>query len=149
MTAPLRKDSLALTLAKNGSSEVSVFGSTPATVMQIRQSVHKLSVAFPQMSQDFFNLLVERIAKTNMSSQRLEYAVNKVLDTFTYKQLTIADILSLDVRCRVLSYAEMCNEAARRNVSTDAYAPVRIGGLDKPGWVSKVDKARYNIPDEL
>lgn len=128
---------------------MSVFGSTPATVMQIRQSVHKLSVAFPQMSQDFFNLLVERIAKTNMSSQRLEFAVNRVLDTFTYKQLTIADILSIDIRCRILSYSEMCNEAARRNASTDDYAPVRIGGSDKPGWVLKVDKARYNIPDEL
>lgn len=101
------------------------------------------------MSQDFFNLLAERIAKTRMSAQRLEYAVNHVLDTFTYKQLTIADILSIDVRCRVLTYAEMCNEASKKGVSTSDYASVRIKGSDKPGWVLKVDKARFNIPDEI
>lgn len=143
------KDGLVPTLVKNGSSDISVFRNEPASIIQIRQCVHKLSVAFPQMSQDFFNLLAERIAKTRMSAQRLEYAVNHVLDTFTYKQLTIADILSIDVRCRVLTYAEMCNEASKKGVSTSDYSPVRIKGSDKPGWVLKVDKARFNIPDEI
>ena len=43
----------------------------------------------------------------------------------------------------------MCNEVARNGGSTDDYAPIRISGAEKPGWVLKGDKARYNIPDEL
>ncbi|MCM1250319.1 MAG: hypothetical protein NC209_04135 [Alistipes sp.] len=109
----------------------------------------KLSVAFPQMSADFFNLLAERIAKTGMTSKRLEYAINRIIDNFTYKQLTIADILSMDVKCRLLSYAEMCSEVAKQGTSTDQYAPVYLGDSEKPAWVLKVDKARYNIPDRL
>ncbi|MDE5963619.1 MAG: hypothetical protein K2G58_06320 [Alistipes sp.] len=111
--------------------------------------MRKLSVAFPQMSADFFNLLTERIAKTRMTSRRLEYAVNHVIDTFTYRQLTIADILNTDIKCRLLSYAEMCNEAIRNGTSTDRYAPVFLDRSEKPAWVLKTDKSRYNIPDRL
>lgn len=126
-----------------------MFNGEQASVAQIAASVQKLSVAFPQMSPAFFNLLTERIAKTGMTSQRLDYAINRVIDNFTYKQLTIADILSADVKCRILSYAQMCDEASRRGASTDEYAPVYIGDSEKPGWVLKIDKARYNIPDRL
>lgn len=151
MTLPAqsRKESLALTLAKNGSSEVSIFAGSPASVQHIAISVKKLSTAFPQMSKEFFNLLTERIAKTGMSSQRLEYAVNKVIDNFIYKQLTIADILSMDVKCRLLSYSEMCNEVAKNGSSTDQYAPVYLSKSERPAWVLKVDKLRYGIPDKM
>ena len=101
------------------------------------------------MSADFFNLLSERIAKTGMPSRRLEYAINRVIDNFTYKQLTIADVLSVDVKCRILSYSEMCNEVAKNGTSTDQYAPVYLGDSEKPAWVLKVDKERYNIPERL
>ncbi len=101
------------------------------------------------MSADFFNLLAERITKTGMTSRRLEYAINRVIDNFTYKQLNIADILSVDVKCRILSYSEMCSEVAKHGTSTDQYAPVFLGDMDKPAWVLKVDKERYNIPDRL
>ena len=94
-------------------------------------------------------VIAERISKTGMSERRLEYAVNRVLDTFRFQRLTPADILDIDVKCRILSYAEMCNEVAKSGASTDDYAPIRINGAKKPGWVLKVDKARYHIPDEL
>lgn len=101
------------------------------------------------MSADFFNLLAERITKTGMTSRRLEYAINRVIDNFTYKQLNIADILSVDIKCRLLSYAQMCSEVAKNGTSTNQYAPVFLGDMDKPAWVLKVDKERYNIPDRL
>ena len=147
--APSQTDGLALTLAKNGSEEVSVFAGPPASAAHIAASMHKLSVCFPDMTKEFFSILTERISKTAMSDARLDYAVNRVLDTFTYKQLTIADVLSIDVKCRVMSYAEMCNDAAKRGASTDDYAPLRIGDADKPVWVLKVDKIRYRLPDAL
>lgn len=149
LPGPSPKASLALTLAKSGSCEVSVFAGGQASVAQIATSVRKLSTAFPQMSAEFFNLLTERITKTGMTAQRLDFAINRVIDNFTYKQLTIADVLNVDVKCRILSYAQMCDETSKRGASTDEYAPVYIGDADRPGWVLKVDKMRYNIPDRL
>lgn len=101
------------------------------------------------MKKEFFSILAERISKMGMSDKRLEYALNQVLDNFTYKKLTIADVLGIDVKCRILTYSAMCNEVARNGGSTDDYAPLRIGGTEKLGWILKVDKVWYNIPDEL
>ena len=146
---PSPRESIALTLAKSGSEEVSVLAGPPASAAHIATVVHKLSVCFPDMSSEFFSILAERIEKAGMSGKRLEYALNRVLDAFTYKRLTIADILGIDVKCRILTYSARCNEVARNGGSTDDYAPIRISGAEKPGWVLKGDKARYNIPDEL
>ena len=80
----------------------------------------------------------ERIEKSGMSSKRLEYAVNKVIDTFTYKTLTIADILSIDVTRRAVTYETMCNEIAKNGGSTDMYESVRVEGMLKPLWIKKL-----------
>lgn len=146
---PSPRESLALTLAKSGSKEVSVFDGPPASASHIAAAVHKLAVCFPDMKDEFFSILAERISKTAMSDKRLEYALNRVLDTFTYKRLTIADILSIDVKCRIMTYAAMIDEVSRNGGSTNDYVPIRISGVKKPGWVLKVDKVRYNIPDEI
>lgn len=140
---------IALALKKNGTDEVSIFTGPPASVAHIASSIQKLSVCFPDMSSDFFSILAERIGKTGMSSKRLEYAINRVIDNFTYKRLTIADVLSIDVKCKILTYSAMCNEVTKYGCSTDDYVPIRIKGQEKPGWILKVDKIKYNIPDEL
>ena len=137
------------TLLKTGRAELSVFQGKPATHQQIATSMAKLLVAFPNQSDAFFNLLAERIAKKGISAERLEYAIDHTLDTFTYKTLTIADIMSIDRRVEVMTYSEMLNEAHKQGTTTDNYAPIRIGENDKPFWVSKADKARFNIPNQL
>lgn len=101
------------------------------------------------MGPEFWSVLAERIAKTGMTSQRLGYAVNKVIDNFTYKTLTVADVLKLDLQCEVLAYSEMLDRVAKVNGTTTDYAPVRIKGLCKPVWVKRADKERLRIPDEL
>ena len=109
----------------------------------------KLSKAFPFQSVDFFNILAERITARGFSADRLEYAVNHTLDNFTYKTLTIADIMSLDCKVDVMSYNEMMAECHKRGCTSDEFAPIHIGHEPKPCWVSKVDKARYKLPDKI
>lgn len=109
----------------------------------------KLSTAFPQMSDDFFNLLAERIVKRGLSKERLQYAIDHVLDNYTYQRMTIADIMSIDKTVQIMSYGEMTTEARRNGRTTDDYAPLYIGDEPKPFWVHKADKVRFNIPDRL
>lgn len=137
------------TLHKNGRTELSIFGSTPASFQQIEASVAKLSVAFPSTSDAFFNLLTERIAKKRLSADRLEYAIDYVLDNFSYRHLTIADIMSIDRKVDVMTYSEMVAECGKKGCSTNEFAPIHIGGEEKPFWVHKSDKARFNLPDKL
>lgn len=145
----LQKVSPSLVLLNKNSYEISVFGSAPASDKEIAIAVYRLQTCFPEMSKDFFKILSERISKSGMSGKRLEYSVNTILDTFTYRKLTIANILSLDIRCRVITYEAMCNEAMKNGCSTDIYAPIRITGMNKPLWITREDKYKYNIPDEI
>lgn len=144
-----QKASLALTLSKNGRGSISTLSGEPAGVQQIAASVKKLSAAFPQMSADFFNILAERIAKRRLSAQRLEYAIEQVIDNYTYQRLTIADIMSIDSRVEILSYAEMLNECYKRGCTSDEFTPIHIGQEPKPYWIHKIDKIRFNIPDKI
>lgn len=136
-------------LRKSGSSEISVFTANEASDVQIAQTVKKLSVAFPDMKPQFFNLLAEQIAKSGFSSTRLDYALNTILNTFHYKQLTIADIMSIDVKCKVYSYTEMSCEVDKKGSAMSAYSPIWFGNAKKPHWVLTVDKERYMLPDRL
>lgn len=128
-----------------------MFNGPPATLAQIDTATTQLAIAFPQMSPTFWGLLGKRIAEKGITADRLSYAVNQVIDNFTYQRLTIADILGekTDRKFRVLSYAQMLVECAKNGCTTDDYAPVKIGGTDRPYWVSISDKALYKIPNEL
>ena len=138
-------------LAKSGSSEVSIFQDQPATLAQLESATAQLAVAFPQMSPEFWSLLGKRIVERRISGKRLEYAVNQVIDNFTYQRLTIADILGdkTDKKYRIFSHTEMADEVSRTGGTTSDFAPLRIEGCQKMCWVRKIDKALYNIPDEL
>lgn len=138
-------------LAKSGSSEVSIFQDQPATLAQIESTTAQLAVAFPQMSPEFWSLLGKRIVERRISGKRLEYAVNQVIDNFTYQRLTIADILGdkTNKKYRIYSHTEMANEVHRVGGTTSDFAPLRINGYPKLCWVRNLDKVLYNIPDEL
>lgn len=105
---------------------------------EIAVAVYRLKTCFPEMKEKFFKILSERISKSGMSGKRLEYAVNKVIDTFTYKMLTIADIMSIDVTRKAVTYETMCNEIAKNGGSTDMYEPIRVEGILKPLWIKKL-----------
>lgn len=138
-------------LIKSGSSEVSVFNGPPATLAQIDTATTQLAIAFPQMSPTFWGLLGKRIAEKGITADRLSYAVNQVIDNFTYQRLTIADILGekTDRKFRVLTYGQMLAECSKVGCSTEDYAPIKIGDTDRPFWVLASEKALYQIPDQL
>lgn len=151
---PSHEDSQQLLPAKlkdNGYAEVSIFGGEMASPSDVLVAVNKLSTAFPKQSQSFWELLALRIGEKGMTASELEFAVNEVIDNFTYQSLTIADIMKQgkDKRFKLLTYSAMVAECNRNGTTTNDYCPIRVSGMDKPAWISKADKALYNIPDEL
>lgn len=128
-----------------------MFNGPPATLAQIDTATTQLAIAFPQMSPTFWGLLGKRIAEKGITADRLSYAVNQVIDNFTYQRLTIADILGekTDRKFRVLSYHQILAECAKSGCTTDDYAMIKINGSDRPYWITVADKELYQIPDEL
>lgn len=138
-----------LALSKNGSVELSIFQGGLAGMDQIEIVNKKLAVVFPDMKKEFFNILSEYIVKAQFTATRLDYALTQVITNFRYKQLTIADILSIDVKCKIYSYYEMCNYVTKNGGSTSQFSPIWIGESDKPNWVLSVDKALYKLPERI
>lgn len=73
------------------------------------------------MSNDFFNLLAERIVSNDFSNDRLRDAVNYVIDNFKYKELHVADIVGFDKRIKLYTYADVCNMVTRGEASFDDF----------------------------
>lgn len=111
---------------KNG-YEISIYsGIADPTV--ILQSVNRLKAAFPKMGDEFFNILSERIVKNGFSNERLQDAVNYVIDNFHYKELNVSDIIKFDKKVKLYTYNEVTCLVTEGKASMDDFKIVEIDG---------------------
>jgi len=77
------------------------------TTQGIIEQVKKLKKAFPALPAGFYDVLTDRIKELKISDARLTDAVNHVIDTCMYPTPTIANIISWDVKIKLLTYDDM------------------------------------------
>ena len=121
----------------NGELALSLYSDTCATPDEIAKSIKRLRAAFPKMGNGFFDVLYERLVKNGFTGQRLEDAVNHVIDGFQYKELNVADVVSFDKRAKLHTYNQMCNEIANGQSVMDDFQRLEVDG--KNYWARKVD----------
>lgn len=97
---------------KDGHYEISSYGKGETTPEVLASEIKKLRVAFPSREPAFFNLLTERIIANGFTDERLRDAVGKALDTFSYKEINISDIIRFDRHVRLYTYPELCDMVA-------------------------------------
>lgn len=93
--------------------------------------VKKLSVAFPNQSNEFFVLLAQRMLANGFTRQRCADAVNHLIDNFAYKQINIADVIKFDKKRKVYTYGQMCAKLkcnGGTEESSDSFSKVEIDG---------------------
>jgi len=108
--------------------EMSLYPGEELEPSVILQSVNRLKVSFPKMSNDFFNVLAERVVANKFSNKRLQDAVNYVLDNFQYKELNISDVVKFDKRAKLYSYNEVCNLVTKSQASFSDFQIVELEG---------------------
>jgi hypothetical protein len=126
---PIRSDA-------DGSLSVSHYEGNILAPADIALAVKKLSVAFPRMGGDFWNLLAERIRANGFTAERLKHAVDHVVDNFRYKELNISDVVSYDRRVRLYTGREFEN-AQMKGVHPSEFERRTIG--DVLYFVKKTD----------
>ena len=104
----LRESRGAISRNSDGEMSISVYSGKAATSKEVAVGMKRLKVAFPKMGNEFFNLLSERVVDNGFSSDRLNHAINYVLDNFQYKELNISDIIRFDRRAKLYTYIEVC-----------------------------------------
>ena len=121
----------------NGELALSLYSDTCATPDNIAKAIRRLRSAFPKMGNEFFDILYERLVKNGFTGQRLEDAVNQVIDNFQYRELNVADVVSFDKRAKLFSYNQMCNEISNGQAVMDEFQRLEVDG--RSYWARKVD----------
>lgn len=111
----------------------------------IRNAVMTLSSAFPLEDKEerarFFALLCSRMKANGFTKQRMQDAVNYLVDNFRYKQINIADVITYDRRVRLYTYQEYCSAVYRnKNLSDDFEFYAKID--DVCFWYRKSELAK-------
>ena len=78
----------------NGTLELSLYPIGEPTETTLNRAIDRLKVAFPYQNSQFFELLKERVIFHKFSDERLRDAIDNIIDNYTYKTLTIANIIS-------------------------------------------------------
>lgn len=111
----------------NGKYEISIYSGnlTPIVVLQ---NINRLKTSFPKMSDDFFNILSERLSDNGFSDERMKDAVNYVIDNFQYKELNVSDIIKFDKRVKLYTYNEVCNMVTKGQANFSDFDIREING---------------------
>ena len=67
----------------------------------------KITKAFPQLPIGFYDVFTDRLIEKGFCDERLQDAVNHVIDTCIYPVPTIANFLGYDDRTQLFAYHEM------------------------------------------
>lgn len=113
--------------SNNGEYSISIY-SGPLEPANLAQNMNRLKASFPKMSNEFFNVLAERIVANGFSNERLKAAVNHILDNFQYKELTVSDIIRFDKRVKLYTYNEVCMMVTKNQASFDDFVVKEING---------------------
>lgn len=130
-----------------GNGEISTYIGDILQPKTVIQEVSKISIAFPSLSPQFIDILIQRAIDKGFTAQRLKDAVNHVIDNCQYPNPTLANFLSFDKRIKVLSYNELVDLVSSNRADFGDYHRYTINS--KALYIRKVDKELYGMPDQL
>lgn len=111
------------------------------------RNVAKIKAAFPSLKPEFYQLFIERLKEKVFTDQRLNDAVNNVIDNCQYPTPTLANFLSFDKRVRVLDYKQACSLVIKQEAKFTDFSTIKIKG--NIFYVRNSDKVQFNLPDEV
>ena len=133
-------------VSSDGETSLSVYQGNLSDEVILKQSVRVIQ-AFPNLTDEFIDLLLERVKEKGFSNERLIKAINHVIDTCPYNSPSLANFLNFDTRIKLLSYSEVCCLVNKNEISFNELSHLRING--KLFYVRNTDKELYQLPDEL
>lgn len=135
----LKSDLPSLNLNKTGDGyELSIYRDSLPSLDDLKVATHRLSIAFPKMSKEFFVLLTEFVSKEKFTAERLKDAVNHVIANFQYKELNISDIIQFDRRVKLYNYSDVCDLVTRGKATFEDFEIIEVNG--EKFRIKKTDK---------
>jgi hypothetical protein len=130
-----------------GEQEISTYRGDILDAKVAIKEVAKIRTAFPALTPQFADILIERAIAKGFTAKRLIDAVNHVIDNCQYPSPTLANFLSFDKRIKVLTYNELADLVCSNRAEFGDYHRYSIN--NKALYIRKVDKELYCMPDQL
>lgn len=108
--------------------------------------IKKLQESFPALPEGFYSVFMDRLAANSYCDERLNDAINHVIDNCVYPTPTIAQFISFGKKIKLYDYRQymkLVDEFRERTGSL--YKAVRIGGNERPVYASMNDIKEYNL----
>lgn len=115
-------------------NDISLYRDEVAKPADIAKEIQLLKYSFPDITEEFTAVLMDRIFANRFTKQRIHDAVGFVLDNFHYKNLNIADIISFDRKVKSYTYGEMTALCTPYR-TTESFEMIVLNG--KKLWVEK------------
>lgn len=109
-------------------SELSIYKGEIASKEEIKTEVKKLIAAFPEVTNDFLIILIERLVENGFTKERVKDAIGHTIDTNPYKRPSIADIISFDRKIRLYTYNEVQAKCMPGYLAFEHFERIEIGG---------------------
>lgn len=102
------------------------------------------------LTDQYFDLLRERLTANGFSNSRLRDAVNYVIDNFKWSSPpAIANFISYDKTFKVYNYYEMMKKFNECGPEIwNSYKPIKFRNKQKPVWVHVNDIETFGLKDE-
>lgn len=108
--------------------EISVYTGEIASREIILSETKKLVAAFPEITNDFIILLIDRLTDNKFTAQRVKDAINNIIDNSPYKRPSIADIISFDKKIKTFSFDEIQSKCRWDYPAFNHFNRVQING---------------------
>ena len=116
-------------------NEISIYRGELTPIHTLRQ-ITRAKMSFPNLPDQFFDILRERITANGFTDDRFTDAVSNVIDNCHYPTPTIADFISFDKKVKLNSYEDMLKKTNEFGSEIWAsYEQKMLPGRKKPVWV--------------
>lgn len=126
---------------------MSIYEKGTLTAQVLVAQTLKLQKAFPALSAEFFEVLMERVRDLGFTNERLTHAINRTIDTCLYPTFPIAQILNYDVRYKLFTYLDYCNQINENKATDKDFTVIVRNG--KKFFVKVADKEQFGIESEI
>lgn len=136
-----------VTTTVDENNELTTYIGEVLTAKTVIKEIGRIKIAFPALSAQFIDLLIDRAIEKGFTAQRLIDSVNNVIENCQYPTPTLANFLGFDKRIKLYSYNQICDLASKGIDSFENYKVITINGT--AFRVLKSDFELYNLQTEM
>lgn len=126
--------------------EVSVYTGGVIDPEEAAIALKRLKSAFPELTDDFHNVLSDMVIEEGFDTQRFKDSINNVIKTCPYPRPAVAEFLSWDKKIELLDYDQyIAKNHELQGQASKYFQSVRLPGRTKPMWARRSDVEAYKL----